>query len=857
MKHHPILLRGLVLAVMLVTLHGALAYAQIFSPGELSAPHADLDSLGKCDSCHSAGSQVEPSKCMKCHPLIASRRKAAKGYHGRGDATGACSDCHNEHKGRGSKLIAWPGGKEASFDHKKANWPLTGAHAKKTCTDCHQNAFIADKAVLDALKKHPTKITRLGLSTACEDCHFNEHRGQLGRQCSTCHTTEAFKPAQGFAHEKAWKLEGAHSRVACDKCHPAQTDTKSSAQAIPKPRSNTFSLFKPVAHEVCTDCHKDPHSGRFGVTCLECHSMETFRLKLDAKTIEFHEKSAFPLRGRHRSIPCARCHMQKKDGSRHYKPIAHDRCMACHPNAHPDIAAGRMETLDCSSCHRVEGFKPVAFELNRHEKTDFPLNGAHRAVACPDCHIDRFGKKSERNSAERVRGKLAMRVRSPWNLALPAKGAPECSICHQSPHRDQFGDATCTKCHSDETWRLQASFDHAARTTYPLEGKHAEVTCDRCHPKQKDAKGDFIKYKPIPHTACDDCHTDPHLGQFRLLKPARACADCHRVTGFKPSGFDHNAASERAWPLNGQHAKIACDKCHVKTAIIGKTEATRYRTTVRRCLLCHQDPHEGAYREAARLIGHSRAEETSLVGADEASADETTCEFCHEERSWQSVRFDHSSTGYPLLGLHAKAACVDCHKPDSTEAPSRNCADCHRDPHGAALGWSCADCHNERGFTEPEIRFIRHNQTGFPLTGAHAVTPCTECHRDVRDVGFNRTPGQCAACHQSSAPVGAQAVVDHSGFTQDCKSCHSSLGWENASFLEHGRCFQIGAGSEHAGVACRSCHVGSIPAATGTCNSGSFSCTQCHGCQEARHRSVNGYECKEQKCYRCHPSGGD
>jgi hypothetical protein len=45
---------------------------------------------------------------------------------------------------------------------------------------------------------------------------------------------------------------------------------------------------------------------------------------------------------------------------------------------------------------------------------------------------------------------------------------------------------------------------------------------------------------------------------------------------------------------------------------------------------------------------------------------ELDCELCHATDSWEvnpaSVKFDHNTTGFPLLGIHKKTECRPCHE---------------------------------------------------------------------------------------------------------------------------------------------------------------------------------------------------
>jgi hypothetical protein len=80
------------------------------------------------------------------------------------------------------------------------------------------------------------------------------------------------------------------------------------------------------------------------------------------------------------------------------------------------------------------------------------------------------------------------------------------------------------------------------------------------------------------------------------------------------------------------------------------------------------------------------------------------CGECHTQFSFAPARFDHSTVGCNLTGLHRALTCYDCHKTGNFGGLSPECVSCHRDDalrhdalglptaHGAFV--TCANCHN-------------------------------------------------------------------------------------------------------------------------------------------------------------------
>jgi len=186
------------------------------------------------------------------------------------------------------------------------------------------------------------------------------------------------------------------------------------------------------------------------------------------------------------------------------------------------------------------------------------------------------------------------------------------------------------------------------------------------------------------------------------------------------------------------------------------------------------------------------------------------CDRCHTPDSWRTPdlqeRFDHRGTGFPLVGVHARLACRDCHRDLRFARVGVACLDCHTDPHRARLGTSCGDCHDPRGWDHlPDLR-RRHEGAAFPLLGAHGRVDCDACHRGEAGQRFVGTPSDCIACHRDQYE--ATTAPDHvtAGFGTDCSLCHpvTATGWTGDSFV-HDVLFPLR--GAHAALDCDACHA--------------------------------------------------
>ncbi|HLG18555.1 MAG TPA: hypothetical protein VI895_01910 [Bdellovibrionota bacterium] len=572
----------------------------LISPGPLAQPHAFVEGEGNCLKCHQEGKQVVGGECLTCHTELQERIRQTKGYHGRLDQVAdRCGKCHPDHAGRTFKLIHWEKGKE-NFSHEDTGYSLRGGHAKVPCAGCHDIRRIKDSIVREILAKNPGKETYLGLTTACASCHFDEHRGQLSATCESCHDENEWKKAQKFNHRTTrFPLVGKHRPVPCEKCHPWQKDTTTPAKSFPTPLRKQFLELNGMPFSSCESCHRDVHEGKFGKTCETCHTPNDWHELINKKVKgrEFHEKTRFPLRGAHASVECRSCHGPFGKTPAKFKGLKFERCSDCHIDAHVGQLTAAL-WKDCSDCHNVNSFLPVEFDLPDHMRTRYPLEGGHRAIACPLCHAQK--KELARMVPETAKRSLKNQGR-PLKVSLAlfhyTKSLQVCETCHVDPHKGQFFQTNpvkrCDQCHQVTSFK-ELRFDHNRDSRYPLTGKHAKIACAGCHPSEKQG----ARYRPIAF-ACETCHRDVHLGQFKAqTSSAGVCERCHTTEDFKKKLlFDHNDKRFTTFALEGKHSSVKCEKCHFSVTVATNVRAVKYKPFPRICEGCHVDPHKGAFKD--------------------------------------------------------------------------------------------------------------------------------------------------------------------------------------------------------------------------------------------------------------------
>lgn len=178
-----------------------------------------------CEDCHKndvfAGT---PKDCYSCHQQDDEHN---------GKFGTECSVCHNPND--------W---EDATFDHTRSNFPLTGAHVNAACEDCHKNDQFT------------------GLDTTCLACHAEpaEHAGQFDTDCVACHSTNAWTPA-AFNGQHTFPLNhGEGGTVSCATCHPSSYQVYTCYGCHEHTESNISSKHREEGisnFENCVECHAD------------------------------------------------------------------------------------------------------------------------------------------------------------------------------------------------------------------------------------------------------------------------------------------------------------------------------------------------------------------------------------------------------------------------------------------------------------------------------------------------------------------------------------------------------------------------------------------------------------------------
>jgi len=315
-----------------------------------SWPIAGAHASAACSACHLGEPAVytgTPTDCVSCHE--GERDLVIEPSHV--DFSDDCGSCHSSD--------AW---QPASIEHE---WPLLGAHATTSCTNCHTG----DPPVY------------AGTPGDCGSCHADDrnrvtqppHDG-FSSDCASCHTSSSWRPASFPSHE--WPLEGAHASALCASCHTGDPPVYAGTETR------------------CVGCHQQalaavtqPSHAAFSEDCSSCHGTSAW------DGAAFEHTSSFPLTGAHQATDCSACHT----GTPAVFAGTASACVDCHRadfDGSPFPGHSAFATT-CQDCHTTSGWQPASG--GNHPQNLFSITGRHD-YPCNDCHNPALGPNGAGNT---------------------------------------------------------------------------------------------------------------------------------------------------------------------------------------------------------------------------------------------------------------------------------------------------------------------------------------------------------------------------------------------------------------------------------------------------------------------------
>ncbi|QDU65445.1 hypothetical protein [Engelhardtia mirabilis] len=483
--------------------------------------------------------------------------------------------------------------------------------------------------------------------------------------CSLCHVGKGWSTIRAdfqFDHlaETGVELDGAHDGAQCLRCH------------------NDRGPVQWYAAKGCSGCHQDPHLGRLGATCTECH--DTFDW-FPSGILADHQSTRFPLEGAHLATACASCHPAAEAGQ--FTGVS-TRCESCHledalgAQSFDHVASGNLTS--CEQCHQPTQWGGGTFVHNF-----FPLTGGHAlsdcsachtggvfsglSTNCFSCHADDFtgtddpdhvaaGFSTSCDECHNIQSWEGAAFNHAFFPLTAGHSISDCSACHGSgtfaglstdcfschasdyagamdPNHVTAGFSTaCDECHNTSTWE-GANVDHSF---FPLTAGHNLASCTACH-----SPGTFMGLS----SDCFSCHASDYTGasdpNHVTAGFSTSCEECHNTSDWGDANIDHSF-----FPLTAGHNLSSCTACHSPGTFTGLSSD---------CFSCHASDYTGANDPNHIAAGYP-----------------TTCQACHNTSDWDDAVFNHD---FPIkTGAHKNFSCTQCHTNPATYAVF-SCIDCH------------------------------------------------------------------------------------------------------------------------------------------------------------------------------------
>lgn len=429
-------------------------------------------------------------------------------------------------------------------------------------------------------------------------------------------------------------------------------------------------------------------------------------------------------------------------------------CGTCHVGAERAGQAMWPSVSSCAACHDGVIQKTVAWQAPEARRSNLAFDhvrhqseDAARPASCVDCHT--------------VAGTPRMAVQPPV--------VSRCFACHglQTAHL-AAPDSACTTCHVPLAQATRLRREDVAAIDTPPTHLAAGFAAGAGH-------GGLAK-RPDGGVAasCATCHARDF------------CLTCHVDAPEQPV-IQALAPDPRSTAIP---ARLAAPASHAEPDFLAR-HGKRLRTELRQCSTCHTQEsclacHAATPRVAVALP--ARAPGRGIGALITRHPPPSHGASFAERHAGQAA-----ATPATCAGCHARADCLDCHRPTAASAPGyhpaaflarhpvaayareSNCSDCHN------VGGFCVTCHlasglvaraplGTTGFHDAKRFFgLGHGQAARQdlesCVGCHVERDCLICHGSFGGRRFNphgpgfdaarlrrKNPQMCSACHGTNIP---------------------------------------------------------------------------------------------------------
>lgn len=437
-------------------------------------------------------------------------------------------------------------------------------------------------------------------------------------------------------------------------------------------------------------------------------------------------------------------------------------CQGCHAGAQDSTRSFWPAASDCANCHDGTIEKKVDWSPPTGPR---PSNLRFNHLV----HTRKAGERLSRDSVVCTSCHLAQGA--PW-MRVRRSEVPRCLACHgvKAEHL-AAANTTCGTCHLTLPEATALSRERIAH--FPAPPYHFDASFPLAHADfAQPPPGDSASHTGVSRSCatchardfCVSCHVNaPEVPAIQALAPdPRSLAIEVKldapVSHAAPEFIKRHGQVVRRDPQScaACHTRESCLTCHVAQPAVAVA-------------MHAAGPGRGPGASVNRHRPTTHGDDFTDRHAPVASAAPRSCAACH-----------------------ARADCLDCHRPNAASAPGYHPAGfLSRHPASAyARETTCAECHNSGAFCSD-----CHQQAGLTARGA--------LRGGFHDAKQNFLLGHGPAARQSLE----SCVSCHA--ERDCLTCHSALGGRR--FNPHGPGFDADRMRRHNPQVCTVCHGAAIP----------------------------------------------
>ena len=449
---------------------------------------------------------------------------------------------------------------------------------------------------------------------------------------------------------------------------------------------------------------------------------------------------------------------------------------------------------------------PISFAQSKrihfdHNKTHFPLYGAHAREQCDSCHSKGIFKGTPKLCVScHIKGSQTATTYAP-DKHVPTRDS--CDLCHNAaswaPARMSHNNVTsgsCVSCHNGvylSEGAIGRPIDHAMRAGLP-DGQTDK--CDLCHKSTTKWTAAVHRHGAGDFGQCSKCHNgSAATGMMRGHIPMPAgdnCDTCHtNFIAFGPAHMSHSGTDGKcATCHNGAYLSSAAQGAPATILTTTGSKVT-HNPSGSTCdsAGCHESAKTKNYTTWVTTWDHSQVLPAVVVG-------DHTCATCHKSGGGALA----TSPGHIPFG---STACDSCHNNFSSFIPSQM-------DHSAVTTQACTACHNGN-FTASNAQAKASKHIPDSITGK--TWTCDNCHNNFKAfqpalMDHTGTANQCATCHNGGfVSENAQTKpVTHLTTKAQCDACHkSTTSWTTVS-IDHSLFSPPTLIGDHS---CVNCHNGS------------------------------------------------